>query len=94
MTHIILLCTLVIYELRIFFIQRKVSQMSVSGIFTRRRIVLINSESSKTFVVNVDTPRVNTGHHHVYTQIKLKTVYQKRIRDIFTDDALLVNWDF
>ena len=94
MTHIILLGTLVVYELRIFFIQRKVCEMSVLGIFTCRWIVLINSKPSKTFVVHVDAPGVNTGYHHVNSQVKLKTVYQKGVCDVFTDYALLIYRDF
>ena len=68
--------------------------MSMLGIFTRRWIILINSKPSKTFVVYVDAPGVNTGYHHVYAQVELKTVYQKRICNIFADDALLIYWDF
>lgn len=94
MTHVILLGTLVVYELRIFFIQRKVCEMSVLGIFTCRWIVLINSKPSKTFVVHVDAPGVNTRYHHVNTQVELKTVNQKGICNVFTDYALLIYWDF
>jgi hypothetical protein len=93
-THVILLGTLVIYELRILFIQRKICQMSMLSIFARRRIVLINCEASKAFVVHINAPRVNTGHHNVNAQVELKTVYQKRIGDILADNAFLINRNF
>jgi len=60
------------------------------GIFTCRWIVLINSKPSKTFVVHVDAPGVNTGNHHVNSQVKLKTVYQKGVCYVFTDYAFFI----
>ena len=68
--------------------------MSVPGILTSRRIVLINCKSSKPLIVDVYAPGINTSNHNINAQVKLKAVYQKRVCNVLAYNALLVDWNF
>jgi hypothetical protein len=68
--------------------------MSVSSILTSCLIVQVDGKASETFVVDVNAPGINTSNHDVDTQVKLQSVNQKWIDDVFTDDTLFVYWYF
>lgn len=94
MTLIILICALIINKLFILFIEGEIGQMCVFRIFARRRIVLIDSKSCKTLVVNVNSPGVHTCYHYINSEIKLKSVNQEWIRNVSANNTTLINWHF
>jgi len=53
----------------------------------------LGSETSEAFVVDVDPERVEWGHAYVDSQVKFKTVYEKRILNILGNNALFIHGD-
>jgi len=72
------------FEILIKLIDRVIGQMLED--WRLSRIVLFCCKSGKSFVVDVDSKRVEGGDDNVDSEIKFKAVEQKRIDDVVGDD--------
>jgi hypothetical protein len=87
---------IILHEVDIPFVDAKISQMHVllsltvffiTFIFLRS--IFTSCESSQTFVVNVQSQRVDARNGNVDSKIKFKSVEKKWVIDILADHVLL-----
>ena len=53
--------------------------------------ISFRSKSRKPLFIDIDSKRLVTSHHNIYSQIKLIPIYQKWISDISGNNRKLVN---
>ena len=85
MALVTLVSILVLNKLITLFVDGVVGQVSKLVRLNIGRIVLFTGKPCKTFVKNVDAPRVHGGEQYVNSNIKFKSVYKQRIMDIFAN---------
>ena len=90
-TLIVLICCQVCLVLFILLVNGKVSQVGVFVIFNGLLVVGLTGKPGQTLIVNIKAPRVHAGHKDVQADVKLKAVDKKRVVDVPTHDALLVD---
>ena len=73
-------------------IDGKVGEVRVLGPLAERHIVGLRGEANQPLVVDVDAPGVHRRDAHVEAQIEFKSVYQKWVGHIATNDAVFVDW--
>ena len=53
-------------------------------------IIWFGSKSCKSFVVNIDSKRINTRNKNINSQIELVTIDQKWVRNVFANDGFFI----
>jgi len=63
-------------------------------LFAALSLVRFTSESSQSFMVDIDAPWVDARNEDVDSQIELQAINQKRVGYVTRDDARFIDWDF
>ena len=90
---IILLSVLVLNKLFVLFVNGVVSQMHVLVLLVDLLGVSLGGEPGKTFLKHIDTKGLVACDADINSEIKLVTVNQERVRDIFRNNTGLIDVD-
>lgn len=71
MPLIIEFSVLILNKLIILFVDGVVSQMCELVLFTALSLIWLTSEPSQSFMIDIDTPRINASDEDIYSQIEL-----------------------
>ena len=84
--EVILFASLISNKFIIFLIDCVVSQVHVFVLLVYFLGVCLRGESSKAFLMNVNSQRFVTSNSDVDSQVEFMAVDQQRVRDVLTDD--------
>ena len=84
---IILLAVFILNELLVLLVDGVVGQVHVFVVFIYFLCVGFRGETSKTFLENIYSEGLIASHAYIDSKVKLVTVNQQRIGDVFTDDT-------
>ena len=88
---VIILLILVLKELIVLFIDRIVGQMHIPVILVDLLSVSLRCKSSQSLLVHIHLHWLVASYKHIDPKVKLVTVDQQRICDVFTNDRGLIH---
>ena len=88
---VIILLILVLKELIVLFIDRIVGQMHIPVILVDLLSVSLRGKSSQSLLVHIHLHWLVASYKHIDPKVKLVTVDQQRIGDVFTYDRGLIH---
>ena len=68
--------------------------MRILSSFSNPRFIGLAGKSYKTFVVDINSPRIHRGYANINAHIEFQAIYQERVVHVPTDNTVLVYGHF